>query len=584
MVLGMSGTDARGARFSEDLLGVLSALSAPERLRILLALESGDLSYSDLMEAVGMSRRRDVGRFSYHLRRLLEVGLVEVDKESKLYRLSGIGSSVLELLRNISLRVDLGGGIFVRRRSYIIEPFDKLRIVDSLVREAGLPVRVAGRIAARVEDELVRLGLSMVDTSVVRCLVGYELLSRGLVSHLGRYVEVGPSLHDLSSVFRRALAASDSLMVEDYAAAEVLGRFVFRKLLPREFLEECSSGLVGIYSPDSWVGGFLGIGLVSESNSVGIEELLTALASSRSVRDEVVVAGRSVSWIATDRFIDLLRSVRGWRMSYSVCSSIDVFAGRLDLLGRVRRAGDLMCSYSLGDGSFAVSRSADDRLLFNSFGVFGLGGGLRCVIGGVLGVDVAGMYLRSGGQVSSFLSQLGEALRSVLRAVDKRHGFFDRMRRDLGGVPCHYLIAPVGLREVMGVAAAEKSVGETLSLLRNILSVFRDILSGSHGRRVRIYVASTWPKALSDEFYQRDVASFGSQTISGLAGGGVYSDFLLSPSSPVFEEAVRGLAGFFGGGLVVPVDLGSVGPDRKLEDLLGMLETFDNLVLRFSRE
>jgi hypothetical protein len=136
----------------------------------------------------------------------------------------------------------------------------------------------------------------------------------------------------------------------------------------------------------------------------------------------------------------------------------------------------------------------------------------------------------------------------------------------------------------MGVAAAEKSVGETLSLLRNILSVFRDILSGSHGRRVRIYVASTWPKALSDEFYQRDVASFGSQTISGLAGGGVYSDFLLSPSSPVFEEAVRGLAGFFGGGLVVPVDLGSVGPDRKLEDLLGMLETFDNLVLRFSRE
>ena len=580
----MSGTNARGARFSEGLLGVLSALSAPERLRILLALESGDLSYSDLMKAVGMSRRRDVGRFSYHLRRLLEVGLVEVDKESKLYRLSGVGSSVLELLRNISLRVDLGGGILVRRRSYIIEPFDKLRIVDSLVREAGLPVRVAGRIAARVEDELVRLGLSMVDTSVVRCLVGYELLSRGLVSHLGRYVEVGPSLHDLSSVFRRALAASDSLMVEDYAAAEVLGRFVFRKLLPREFLEECSSGLVGIYRPDSWVGGFLGIGLVSESNSVGIEELLTALASSRSVKDEVVVAGRSVSWIAADRFIDLLRSVRGWRMSYSVCSSIDVFAGRLDLLGRVRRAGDLMCSYSLGDGSFAVSRSADDRLLFNSFGVFGLGGGLRCVIGGVLGVDVAGMYLRSGGQVASFLSQLGEVLRSVLRAVDKRHGFFDRMRRDLSGVPCHYLIAPVGLREVMGVAAAEKSVGETLSLLRNILSVFRDILSGSHGRRVRIYVASTWPKALSDEFYQRDVASFGSQTISGVAGGGVYSDFLLSPSSPVFEEAVRGLAGFFGGGLVVPVDLGSVGPDRKLEDLLGMLETFDNLVLRFSRE
>jgi DNA-binding transcriptional ArsR family regulator len=577
----MSRTDARGARLSEGLLGVLSALSAPERLRILLALESGNLSYSDLMEAVGMSRRRDVGRFSYHLRRLLEAGLVEVDKESKLYRLSGVGSSVLELLRNISLRVDLGGGIFVRRRGCIVEPFDKLRIVDSLVREAGLPVRIASRIAARVEDELVRLGLGMVDTSVVRCLVGYELLSRGLVSHLGRYVEVGPSLHDLSSVFRRALAAGDSLMVEDYAAAEALGRFVYRKLLPREFLEECSSGLVGMYRPDSWVGGFLGIGLVSESSSVGIEELLTALASSRSVRDEVVVACRSVSWIAIDRFVDLLRSIRGWRMSYSVCSSIDVFGERLDPLGRVRRAGDLMCSYSLGDGSFAISRSADDRLLFNSFGVFSLGGGVRCMIGGVLGVDVAGMYLRSGGQVASALSQLGEALRGVLRAIDKRHGFFDRMHRDLGGVPCHYLVAPVGLREVMEVYAAEKSAGEALGLLRDILSLFRDVISGPHGRRVRIHVASTWPKALSEEFYQRDVASFGSQTISGLAGGGVYSDFLLSPSSPVFWEAVRGLAGFFGGGLVVPIEPSPVGPDKRIEDLLGMLETYDNLVLRF---
>jgi DNA-binding transcriptional ArsR family regulator len=559
----------------------LSALSAPERLRILLALESGNLSYSDLMEAVGMSRRRDVGRFSYHLRRLLEAGLVEVDKESKLYRLSGVGSSVLELLRNISLRVDLGGGIFVRRRGCIVEPFDKLRIVDSLVREAGLPVRIASRIAARVEDELVRLGLGMVDTSVVRCLVGYELLSRGLVSHLGRYVEVGPSLHDLSSVFRRALAAGDSLMVEDYAAAEALGRFVYRKLLPREFLEECSSGLVGMYRPDSWVGGFLGIGLVSESSSVGIEELLTALASSRSVRDEVVVACRSVSWIAIDRFVDLLRSIRGWRMSYSVCSSIDVFGERIDPLGRVRRAGDLMCSYSLGDGSFAISRSADDRLLFNSFGVFSLGGGVRCMIGGVLGVDVAGMYLRSGGQVASALSQLGEALRGVLRAIDKRHGFFDRMHRDLGGVPCHYLVAPVGLREVMEVYASEKSAGEALGLLRDILSLFRDVISGPHGRRVRIHVASTWPKALSEEFYQRDVASFGSQTISGLAGGGVYSDFLLSPSSPVFWEAVRGLAGFFGGGLVVPIEPSPVGPDKRIEDLLGMLETYDNLVLRF---
>jgi len=579
----MSGPGVRDAGFSEGLIGVLGALSAPERLRILLALESGGLGYSDLMRAVGMGRRRDVGRFSYHLRRLLEVGLVEVDRESKLYRLSGVGSSVLELLRNLSLRVDLGGGLFVRRGGCLVEPFDKLRVVDSLVREAGVPVRIAGRVASRVEDELVRLGLGVVDSSVVRCLVGYELLSRGLVGYLGRYLEVGPSLYGVSSVFRRALASGDSSLVEDFVVGEVLSRFVFRRLLPREFVEGCSGGLVGVYRPDSWVGGFLGLGFVSESGSVGFGELLSAVMRSRCVRDEVVVGGRPVSWEVVDRFVELLGSVRGWRVGYSLCSLVDVFAGRLGLLGRVGEVGDLMCSYSLGGDWFAVSRFVDGRVLFNSFGLFGLGGGSMCIVGGLFGVDFAGLYLRSGGRVDLVLSQLGGLLRGVLQAVVKRHGFLDRMHRELGGVSVYYLVAPVGLREVLGRVAAEGSGAEAFGLLRDVLTVFRDVFSGSSGRRVRVSVASVWPRSFSEEFYQRDAVFFGSQAVSRLAGGGVYSDSLLSFSSPFFDEAVRELAGFFGCGLVVPVDLELLGSKGGLDGLFGLLGVVDNLVLRFRR-
>jgi len=356
----------------------------------------------------------------------------------------------------------------------------------------------------------------------------------------------------------------------------------FRRLLPREFVEACCGGMVGVYRPDSWVGGFLGVGLISESGGVGFEELLSALVRSRSVRDEIVIAGRSVSWTAVDGLIDVLRSVRGWRVGFSICSLVNVFAGRSEFLGRLSRLGDLMCSYSLGSSSFAVSRFFDDRVLFDSFGLFGLGGGMRCVVGGLFGVDIAGIYLKSEGRVASVLSQLGEVLRSVLRAVDKRHGFLDRIHRDLSGVYCYYLVAPVGLREVLDLVAAERSADEASSLLRDVLSVFRDALSGSQGRRVRVYVTSTWPRTVSEEFHRRDAQFFGSQTVSRLVGGGsIYSNFLLSPSSAIFGKAVSELAGFFSSGLVVPAELGSAGPDEGFDGLLELLKVFDNLVLRF---
>ncbi|MEM3588322.1 MAG: winged helix-turn-helix domain-containing protein [Nitrososphaerota archaeon] len=579
----MSGNEAREARFSSELLGILSALSAPERLKILLALESGGLSYSELMKTVGMSRRRDLGRFSYHLRRLLEVGLVEVDRESRLYRLSSAGFSVIELLRNLSLRVDLGGGLFVRRWLSVVEPFDKLRIIDSLVREAGVPVRVASRVAGRVEDELVRLGLGTVDSPVVRCLVGYELLNRGLLGHLSRYVQVGPSLYDVSGLFRRSLASGDSLVVEDFVD-DVLGGFVFRRLFPRGLAEFCYGGVVGVYRPGSWVNAFLGFGLLSDGGIVGVDGLMSLLVRSRVVRDELVVGGREVSWEVVDKFVDLLRSVRCGRVGYSVCSSAGVFVGRGGFPSEFVRAGDLMCSFSLLGGSFAVSRLVDDCLLFDSFGLFGLGGSLSVFVGGLFGVNLAGLFLRSDGRLDLVLQRLREVLRQVVQAVLKRHGFLGRMHRDLGGGSCYYLVAPVGLREVLDRIVAERSLGEALGFFRDVLSVFRDVLSGSSGRRVRVSVASVWPRDLSEFLYQRDGASFGSQTVARFVGpAGVYSDSLFGFSSPIFREGARDVAMYFDSGLVVPVDFSVLGQGGSMDELLGLFETIDNLVLRFRR-
>lgn len=580
----MSEFEIRGARLSSDVLRVLGAISAPERVRILFMLEGGGLGYSELMRAVGMVRRRDVGRFSYHLRRLLEAGLVEVDRESKLYRLSGLGVSVVELLKNLSLRVDLGGVVFVRRSFSLVEPFDKLRIVDSLVAEAGVPARVAGRIASRVENALVGLGLSTVDSSVIRCLVGYELLSRGLGGYFLRYFLVGPSMYEVSQAVRRGLGSGDSLLVEETIVSDVLGRYVFRRVLPRELVECCYDGLVELYRPDSWINAFLGFGLLSESRSVGIDELFSALLRFRMVRDEVVVAGQSVSWNVVDRLVELLRGVRFGSAGLYVCSRADLLSGRLGMLEGLVAREDLMCSYSLLDGYVSLSRLADGLVLFNSFGRLGVGGSSRVVVGGLFGVNVGGIFLRSEGRVNLVLSRLGELLRHVLQAVMRRHGFLDRLHRELGGVPCYYFVAPVGLREVLGVVGSGGSSSEASRFLRDVLSVFRDVLSGSSGRRLKIVTASVWPSVVSESLFKRDVASLGSQVVSRVLGGvGGYSNCLFDFSCPGLEETIHEVAGYFDAGLVVPVDLSLAGARESLGRLYEMLGLADNLVLRLRR-
>lgn len=76
-------------------------------------------------------------------------------------------------------------------------PWSKARIVEALVREAGLSEELAEEVASAVERRVFDSGLRRVSTAVVRALVDNELFERGFEDHIERQSVLGVPRFDL---------------------------------------------------------------------------------------------------------------------------------------------------------------------------------------------------------------------------------------------------------------------------------------------------------------------------------------------------------------------------------------------------
>jgi DNA-binding response OmpR family regulator len=89
----------------EENQGMWEALANPIRRKALQRSANGSASFGELMAAAGLD---DSPKMSFHLRRLLDAGLLRHEGES--YRLTSRGSAVLDLLTDATLLPPRGGG------------------------------------------------------------------------------------------------------------------------------------------------------------------------------------------------------------------------------------------------------------------------------------------------------------------------------------------------------------------------------------------------------------------------------------------------------------------------------------------
>ena len=80
----------------------LSLASSSYRRKILKILKSkGPLEYSELKYIKGTKQGKQSGIFAYHLRKLLRESLIELDRPSRLYEITGFGVQIITMAEKI---------------------------------------------------------------------------------------------------------------------------------------------------------------------------------------------------------------------------------------------------------------------------------------------------------------------------------------------------------------------------------------------------------------------------------------------------------------------------------------------------
>jgi len=233
---------------------ILKAVASVLRLNILrLLYDRGPLSYTEIMNYLKLSPSRDAGRFAYHLKTLLNMDLISPDPTSKKYCITGLGRNLVEFtddLENSAYREQM----LVRTSRLAMERFDRNKIVESLVREADVPVDLAQRIAREAERRLLKLGTKYLTAPLIREFVNAILIERGLEEYRHKMTRLGFPVYDVTLLMKEMSGGSaDVERVQLAAGKRVIEEYTLLNALPRDVADAHMSGEIHIDNLGCWI-------------------------------------------------------------------------------------------------------------------------------------------------------------------------------------------------------------------------------------------------------------------------------------------------------------------------------------------
>jgi anaerobic ribonucleoside-triphosphate reductase len=207
------------------------------------------------MSQLGLNPGRDAGKFAYHLRTLLKTGLLEADKDSKKYRLTALGNTMIGFSQEVEEHILRGEGkLLVRTSRLAMEEFDREKIAQALNREAGIPLDLAQRIAEETEERLLKLDTLFLTAPLIREFVNAILVEKGLQEYRRKHTRLGLPMFDVTSLFENAEASSFNVEDIRYLTGETVMRdYVFLNVLPRRVADAHLSGNLHVNNAESWI-------------------------------------------------------------------------------------------------------------------------------------------------------------------------------------------------------------------------------------------------------------------------------------------------------------------------------------------
>jgi len=236
-------------------LRVLKAASSSLRMQILnILLDKGPQSYTELMKILRLNPSRDAGRFAYHLKYLLKADLIEPDVETKEYRITDLGKTVIGFTEDIQQRFLKRRKILVRTSRLAMEEFDRNKIVESLVKEANVPVDLAQKIARETENRLLEFKTKYLTAPLIREIVNALLVEKGLEEYRHKLTRLGLPVFDVTQLIKSTGAASQSVeAVHEAAGDAVIEEYTLLNVLPRDIADAHLSGALHLNNLGTWV-------------------------------------------------------------------------------------------------------------------------------------------------------------------------------------------------------------------------------------------------------------------------------------------------------------------------------------------
>lgn len=234
---------------------IFSVMASPNRIDILRILNSkGPLTYSELKSLAGFKSKKESGKFAYHLRKLLRQSLVALNKGERRYTITNLGKLVLSLARQIEERsIVESGKMYVRTSHDSIEEFDSHKIIQSLVREAGMPLEQAQKITEEVENKVYKFQSAYLTSSLVRESVNSVLIEHGYEEYRNRMSRLGMPTSDVFDLLTNADRFTNGVEeIFNNASMSVFSEHLLLNSLPKDIADMHLTGELHISNPGVW--------------------------------------------------------------------------------------------------------------------------------------------------------------------------------------------------------------------------------------------------------------------------------------------------------------------------------------------
>ena len=248
---------------------IFSVMASPNRIDILRILNSkGPLTYSELKSLAGFKSKKESGKFAYHLRKLLRQSLVALNKAERRYTITNLGKLVLSLARQIEERSIIESGkMYVRTSKQSIEEFNSHKIIQSLVREANMPLEQAHKITEEVENKVYKFQTAYLTSSLIRETVNSVLIEHGHEDYRNKLARLGLPTSDIFEMLNNVDKIGNGIdSVISRVAQSMLSEHLIINTLPKDIADMHLAGEINISNSGIW-------GLVPDTVFVNIDHL-----------------------------------------------------------------------------------------------------------------------------------------------------------------------------------------------------------------------------------------------------------------------------------------------------------------------